>query len=100
MIRMIPVLNQATGKVMQKASNTSTLDLPVDFDRADPAASLDSHSHAHYLGTDGKKTSRSTVPRPLSWRVRGEECLIADRSRPSTTEPSSYTLARVIEPGN
>jgi len=47
MIRMIPVLNQATGKVMQKASNTSTLDLPVDFDRADPAASLDSHSHAH-----------------------------------------------------
>src|SRR5471032_3208244 len=47
-------------------------------------------------GTDGKKTSRSTVPRPLSWRVRGEECLIADRSRPSTTEPSSYTLARVI----
>jgi hypothetical protein len=98
MIRMIPVLNQATGKVMQKASTTSTLDLPVDFDRANPAASLDSHSHAHYLGTAGKTTSRSTVPRPLSWRVRGEECLIADRIRPSTTEPAGYTLARVIEP--
>jgi hypothetical protein len=100
MIRMIPVLNQATGKMMQKPSNTSTLDLPVDFDRAKPAASLDVHSHAHYLGTAGKETSRATVPRPLSWRVRGEECLIADRQRASSTEPSSYTLARVIEPGN
>ena len=97
MIRMIPVLNQTTGKVMQKPSNTSTLDLPADFDRANPAVALDSHSHAHYVDAMGKTTSRSTLPRPLSWRIHGEECLIADRPSKSA-DLSSYTLARVIEP--
>ncbi|HEX4381537.1 MAG TPA: hypothetical protein VH083_01255 [Myxococcales bacterium] len=94
---MIPVLNQATGKVMQKPSNTSTLDLPADFDRAHPAAELDSHFHAHYVDALGKTISRSTLPRPLSWRIHGEECLIADRPSKSA-ESSSYTLARVIQP--
>lgn len=96
MIRMIPVLNQTTGKVMQKPSNTATLDLPVDFDRARPAVALDSHCHAHYVDALGKTASRSTVPRPLSWRVYGEECLIADRPS-KLPDLSSYTLARVIE---
>jgi hypothetical protein len=99
MIRMIPVVNEATGRVMQKPSNISTLDVPEDFDRQNRLASLDSHSRAHYLGTTGKTVSRTTVPRPLSWRVRGEECLVADHARPSSSD-NSYTLVRVVEPGN
>jgi hypothetical protein len=99
MIRMIPVLNQATGKVMQKPSNTSTLDLPADFDRAHPAAALDSRFQAHYVDTLGKSISRSTLPRPLSWRIHGEECLVADRAPSKSADSSSYTLARVVEPG-
>jgi len=41
--------------------------------------SLDPQSHGHYIATDGKQREYSTFTRPLSWRVRGEECLVADR---------------------
>jgi len=40
-------------------------------------AALDARSHVRYRSTRGKDISCLVHPRPLSWRVRGEECLIA-----------------------
>ena len=86
MERLIAVVDLTSGEVIDRTSTTLTLDLPPDFERASAVVSLDQLSHGHYLATDGKQHEYSVFPRPLSWRARGEDCLIADR-RPR--EPSS-----------
>ena len=54
-------------------------------------------SRAYYFSTSGKNVSGTTFPRPLSWRVRGEECLLAD-PREGRVDGDSYTLV-AVEPG-
>jgi hypothetical protein len=93
MKRMISVVDLKTGEVSVRSSDTSTLDVPVDFDREKGVASL-LKSHAHYLSTTGKSVATATLVRPLSWRVRGEECLVANPSGPRT-ERCSFTLSTV-----
>jgi hypothetical protein len=81
MCRMIAVVDLASGEVFHRPSDTLTIDVPADLDRTTGVASLDPRSHCHYIATDGKQREHSTFTRPLSWRVRGEECLVADPSR-------------------
>jgi hypothetical protein len=81
MSRMIAVVDLASGEVFHRPSNTLTLDVPADLDRTTGVVSLDPRSHCHYIATDGKRREYSTLTRPLSWRVRGEECLVADPTR-------------------
>lgn len=96
MRRMIPIVDLATGTVSELSSDTSTLDLPGDFDRQSAVASLDTRSQAHYFSIDGKSVSGAMHPRPLSWRAQGEECLVATGTRAATAEhPSSYKLCAV-----
>ncbi len=53
-------------------------------------------SRVRYQSVDGKKIVRPTLSRPLSWRVHGEECLVADHSKAATpAQPGSYTLFTV-----
>src|SRR3989442_4990989 len=78
MRRMIPIVDLKTGAVLPRASDTRTLDLPVDLDLEFAVASLDAGSHVLYRSTRGKEVSCLVHPRPLSWRARGEECLVAD----------------------
>lgn len=75
--RSIPVVDLSSGKVIDRASDTMTLDVPPDFDRSAFVASVDAQSRARYLSTTGSTLVNSSHPRPLSWRVRGEECLVA-----------------------
>jgi hypothetical protein len=89
MKRMIPIVDLKTGEVFLRSSDTSTLDVPGDFDREKGAVEL-VKSHAHYFSVGGKNVSASTFPRPLSWRVRGEECLVADAAK-----ALSYNLSEV-----
>jgi len=96
MKRMIPIVDLKTGEVSIRSSDTSTLDVPLDLDRDKGVASL-LKSYAHYFSTTGKSAIRATFPRPLSWRVRGEECLVANLSE-AMTERCSFTLS-AIEPG-
>lgn len=93
MKRMIPIVDLNTGEVSVRSSETTTLDVPADFDRSRGVASL-LKSHTHYVSTTGKSAARATVPRPLSWRVRGEECLVANLSE-AMTERCSFTLSAV-----
>ena len=93
MKRMISIVDLRTGEVLLRPSDASTLDVPADLDRDNGVARL-IKSHAYYCSTSGKSVSGTTFPRPLSWRVRGEECLLADPGE-SPTDGASYTLVAV-----
>jgi len=92
----IPVVDLTSGKVTERASNTLTLDVPADFDRKACVASVDAQSRAHYLSMAGTTLVNTAHPRPLSWRVRGEECLVA-RARVKANE-TGYRLC-AVDPG-
>ena len=93
MKRMIPIVDLKTGQVSVRWSDTSTLDVPSDLDRDAGVASL-VKSQAHYRSTIGRNVNGPTYPRPLSWRVRGEECLVANPAQ-AGTKLAGYTLMAV-----
>lgn len=96
MRRMISIVDLATGRVSERASDTPTFDLPADFDRRTSVAAIDVQSHAHYSSTGGSPVTRSVLARPLSWRVHGEECLVAVGSKPATlAHPSNFKLCAI-----
>jgi hypothetical protein len=93
MKRMIAVVDLKSGEVSLRWSDTSTLDVPGDLDRDTGNLSL-VKSHAHYFSTLGKNVVGATFPRPLSWRARGEECMVANPPE-ALTDLSGYTLSAV-----
>lgn len=96
MKRMIMIVDLKSGAIIARSSDTSTLDVPDDFDPESTTAALDSRSHALYRNTNGKEVSRAVHPRPLSWRVQGEVCLVA-RQEPARSAAGGYSLCE-IEP--
>jgi len=97
MERMIAVVDLSTGEVIDRTSTTLTLDLPPDFQRASGVVTLDQMSHGHYVATDGKQREYSVHPRPLSWRARGEDCLIADRRPRGSASIAGIYRLRAVE---
>jgi hypothetical protein len=97
MERMIPVVDLTTGEVTNRISRTLTVDVPPDLERSSAVVSLDAKSHGRYLATDGKEHEYSVYPRPLSWRARGEECLIAERRGRQGECAGVYRLTAVEE---
>jgi hypothetical protein len=59
MKRMIPIVDLKTGEVSVRWSDTSTFDVPADFDRDAGVASL-VNSQAHYRSTIGRNVSGPT----------------------------------------
>jgi hypothetical protein len=94
MKRMIAVVDLRNGELHERSSDTLTIDVPADFDRPTGVVSLDAQSHGHYIATDGKSREYHAFPRPLSWRIRGEECLVVDRSQRSSS-PRLYRLVAI-----
>jgi hypothetical protein len=94
MRRTIATLDLAAGTVSDRASNTPTLDVPADFDRTTTSAHLDLASHLHY-STYGKPVVRPAFVRPLSWRTRGEECLVEEEG--GATPGSNRFLLCAVE---
>src|SRR5436309_1200590 len=96
MKRMIPIVDLSSGVITVRPSTTQTLDHPADFDRSAAIAEFDAQSRVRYLALDGKRVVRPVMTRPLSWRVHGEDCLIADHGTKATlSRPGSYTLFTV-----
>jgi hypothetical protein len=95
MDRMIAVVDLVTGEVIDRTSRSLTLDIPPDFEWTSAVVTLDQKSHGRYLATDGKEREYSVFPRPLSWRARGEECLIADRRERTSERAGLYRLTAV-----
>ena len=89
----ITVVDLASGKLRDCASRTMTFDVPADFDRSACVATVDAHARAHYLSTTGSNVVNPALPRPLSWRARGEQCLVAG-TRDSANE-TPYRLCAV-----
>lgn len=94
MKRMIAIVDLRNGEVQERSSDTPTLDVPPDFDRPSGVVSLDLHSHGHYIASDGKSREYQAFARPLSWRIRGEECLVVDKSQRSSS-PRLYRLVAI-----
>jgi hypothetical protein len=93
MQRMIGIVSRMDGRISELASDTPTLDVPTDFVRPDGVVSLDSESVGHYIATDGKSRIYTACVRPLSWRARGEEFLVVQRSgRASARSRNLYRL--------
>jgi hypothetical protein len=96
MDRMITVVDLATGEINDRRSTTPTLDVPPDFERTSGVVALDHKSHGRYVATDGKEREYSAFLRPLSWRIRGEECLIVEhRKRDAPNRAGVYRLTVV-----
>jgi hypothetical protein len=91
--RTIAIVDLASGRITERPRETLTLDVPADFDRSACIASVDAHSRASYLSTSGTTLVNPAHPRPLSWRVHGEECLVA-RAR-GTADRVAYRLCAV-----
>jgi hypothetical protein len=93
---MISIVDLASGLVSELPSDTPTFDVPQGFTQAIPAAALELPLHAHASSARSKDLSPAAFPRPLSWRVRGEECLVAMGGRAATpSHPSDCTLCAV-----
>jgi hypothetical protein len=91
--RSIPIVDLTSGAITVRASNTLTLDVPADFDRNAGVASVDTRARAHYLSTEGTNLLNPAHPRPLSWRARGEECLVANAK--ANADAVAYRLCAV-----
>jgi len=60
MTRMIPVVDLANSAVSLRPDDTRTLDVPKDFDRRTPVASLDASSRVRCVSTDGSGASEES----------------------------------------
>lgn len=93
---MISIVNRTTGRTSMKSCDTPTFDLPPDFDRQSGTAAVDTQSHAHYSSVHGGTVSLAIHSRPLSWRVRGEDCLVATDAHAATpAHPRTFKLCAV-----
>jgi hypothetical protein len=96
MKRMIPIVDLATGAISDRLSSTVTFVVPEDFDRSTAAAAVDARSRVQYRSVNGKSVVSSAFPRPLSWRVHGEECFVCDEHPTGPPEQTrTYTLSAV-----
>ena len=99
MIRSIAIQNPANGQVVDRPADTCTLDVPPEFDRVKGVVSLDAKKHAKHVAADGRNHDYLAMTRPLSWRVYGEECLVADRpGRQPTSFTGTYRLRSIKPP--
>jgi hypothetical protein len=97
MRKPIPVVDITSGETSERASDTPTLDVPFDLNRAKGIVSVDSASRGRYRALEGQDLEYPVFTRPLSWRARGEECLVAEAGvhrksalfRLSLVEPAS-----------
>jgi hypothetical protein len=93
---MILVIDLADASVSYRPAETSTLDVPKEFDRHTPTASLDAESRVHCLSTAGEPLLYRAFTTPLSSRRGGEECLVADHAFQATAaRPARYRLSTV-----
>jgi hypothetical protein len=96
MKRLISIVDLSNGVVTDRPSDTPTLDFPLDLDEAAPVADFDVHSRISYVAIGGHKVVRDGYSRPLSWRVRGEKCLVStDANRATATRPREYAVFSV-----
>ena len=94
----VPVLDRTSGKITDRDSGTPTLDVPSDFDRTARLAWVDARARARYISTSGSTVVNLAYPRPLSWRIHGEECLVAGAKGEDDETPYRLCIANPSAP--
>jgi hypothetical protein len=73
----IAVRDLASGARSSRARDTLTADVPADFPRDGGVFTVSDGCRASYGAVGGKQVTRNVRPRPLCWRIEGEQCLVA-----------------------
>lgn len=79
MDQLIAVIDLTSGRRFEREKETLTLDIPLDFDRQTGGVFVDADKLGRYRTTGGETRVYSTVPKRLSDRTGGEECLVATK---------------------
>ena len=98
MRRMISIVDLSTGLVSELPSDTPTFDAPRRFAQEIPVSALDHRLQAHNSSARATDVSSAAFSRPLSWRVRGEECLVAIGGRAAMPSRPSDCRLCAVEP--
>jgi len=94
-MKLIGVVDLATGTVTDCQEDSLTLDIPVDLDWITGGVSLNADQVGRYVTVSGEKRSYLARPRILSGRARGEECLVADVENGGEIGTRRYRIAMV-----
>jgi hypothetical protein len=86
----IALRDVVSGDRSSRSRDTLTADVPADFPR-DGVFTVADGFRASYGAVGGKHVTRNVRPRPLSWRIEGEQCLVA-RSGGATRRLRQYRL--------
>ena len=84
MNNLIAVVNLVNGEELEREKDTLTLDFPPDFDRQTGGVFVDADKLGRYRTTKGETRVYGTMPKHLSHRAAGEECLVAAQKIDST----------------
>jgi hypothetical protein len=95
MIGTIAVLDLASGTVTDRPRETPTLDVPKDLPRPTGVVSVDDGARGRYVDADGNELMYGALLRPLSWRARGEECLVAEPKPRRGSSPRRYRISLI-----
>jgi hypothetical protein len=76
MDQLIAVVDLTSGKRFERDRETLTLDIPLDFDHETGGVFVDADKLGRYRTKGGETRVYSTVPKRLSDRAAGEECLV------------------------
>src|SRR5947209_5718951 len=77
MKKLIEIVDLITGLITNRKANTLTLDVPADLDWQTGGVSIDSDSIVRYFAAGAARRLYVGMPKQLSGRVVGEECLVA-----------------------
>ena len=91
----IALRDVVSGDRSSRPRDTPTADVPADFPR-DGVFTVADGFRASYGAVGGKHVTRNVRPRPLSWRIEGEQCLVA-RSGGAARRLRQYRLC-ILEP--
>jgi hypothetical protein len=91
----IAVRDVVSGDRSSRPRDTPTADVPADFPRNGVFTVADGF-RASYGAVGGKQVTRNVRPQPLSWRIGGEQCLVA-RSGGAARRLRQYRLC-ILEP--
>jgi len=95
MIGDIAVLDLASGTLTDRPRETPTLDVPRDLPRPTGVVTVEEGARGRYLDAGGNELVYGTFSRPLSWRARGEECMVAEPKPRRRSSPRRYRVSLV-----
>jgi hypothetical protein len=77
MKKLIEIVDLTSGAITNRTADTPTLDVPADLDWQTGGVCIDEDRIVRYFAAGAARRLYVGIPRLLSGRVVGEECLVA-----------------------